>query len=340
MKLAITMGDPAGIGPEIIVAGWSEIMRTVPAVPVVFGHPEILKRAAKWYNLDLDVVSLDRIGENYAPNPKRLGCFNVVQEEALRVAPGILRREAGQAAYDCIVSAIESVQEGKTDAIITAPIHKKALNLAGFSYPGHTELLAEKCGVEDFAMMLYLGPGENLRGKDGLAVAHVSLHTAMRKIFEEITVESVLQKSRLVHDFMARIKGSPPSLGVCSLNPHAGEQGLFGDEEIRIIAPAVERARKEGLRIEGPFPADTIMVQARDGRFDAVLAMFHDQGHIALKLLGMMRAVNITLGLPILRSSVAHGTAFDQAGKGTADPGSLIEAVRVAAKLLRGGGVR
>ncbi len=333
-KLAITMGDPAGIGPEIIVAGWSEIMRLNSCRPLVLGHSEILRRAAALRNLKIDVEEIDNADSAAAlASPQCIPCWNVVDAEVLEVVPGRVDPRAGKAVYEAIVFGIDLALKKAVDGIVTAPIHKEALNLAGYHYPGHTELLAEKCGTSDFAMMLYLGPGENLAGKYGLAVDHVTLHTAMRNVFEEIRLETVLAKARLLDRFMSKIKGGRPSIGVCSLNPHAGENGLFGDEEIRIIRPAVEEARKEGLDIEGPFPADTIMVQAKNGRFDAVVAMFHDQGHIALKLLGMHRAVNITLGLPIIRTSVAHGTAFDRAGQGTADPGSMIEAVRVAAKL-------
>ena len=229
-------------------------------------------------------------------------------------------------------------KENTIDAIVTAPIHKAALHRAGYHYPGHTEIFAEQCGVNNYAMMLYLGAGENLRGQYGLAVVHVTLHTAMKTIFEQMTTESVLAKIRLADGFMRRIidpNDHPPHIGVCSLNPHAGEEGLFGDEEIRIIRPAIEQAIAEGLQATGPMPADTIMVDAKNGKYDAVVAMFHDQGHIALKLLGMYRAVNITLGLPIIRTSVAHGTAFDKAWQGIADPGSLLEAVRIADTLAR-----
>jgi len=252
-----------------------------------------------------------------------------------KIVPGQVSAEAGQAAFSALNAAISAALNGMVSAIVTAPLHKEALHLAGYDYPGHTEILAARCGVADIdsGMMLYLGASPRLASPTGLAVVHVTLHTAMRNIFSQITFESVLAKAMLVRDFMRRLKGSEPSIGVCSLNPHAGEGGLFGDEEIRIIRPAVEAARQRGLHIEGPLPADTIMPLAMQGRFDAVVAMFHDQGHIALKLLDMHRSVNITLGLPIIRTSVAHGTAFDRAWQGTADPGSLIEAVRVATVL-------
>jgi len=232
-----------------------------------------------------------------------------------------------------LVLATRLARDGRVAAITTAPLHKEALHRAGHDYPGHTEMLAEMCGVHDFAMMLYLGPDEELAGPHGLAVVHVALHTSMRKIFDEITAEAVLARARLADHFMKRLSGTRPRIGVCALNPHGGEGGLFGDEELTIIRPAVERGIAEGLTLDGPFPTDTLMVQARDGRFDAVVAMYHDQGHIALKLLGMHRAVNVTLGLPIVRTSVAHGTAFDIAWHRRAEVSSMVEALRVASQL-------
>jgi 4-hydroxythreonine-4-phosphate dehydrogenase len=312
------MGDAAGIGPEIIAGAWSELAKRTDCRCVVYGHPEIMRRAAKLRSVSTEIPTV------------LCGSGDVIE-----VQPGKVDARAGESAYQAIVQAIDDAQSGKIDAVVTAPINKAALNLAGYHYPGHTEIFAKRCGIDDFAMMLYLGAGENLRGKYGLAVVHVTLHTSMKSIFEQITVESVLAKAKLADRFMRRIIGTKrqPKMGVCSLNPHAGEDGLFGDEEQRIIKPAVCRAVAEGLQIDGPKPADTIMIDARNGKYDAVVAMFHDQGHISLKLLGMHRAVNVTLGLPIIRTSVAHGTAFDQAWQGTAQTGSLIEAVNVADRL-------
>jgi 4-hydroxythreonine-4-phosphate dehydrogenase len=218
---------------------------------------------------------------------------------------------------------------------VTAPLSKAALHAAGHYYPGHTELLAERCGVSDFAMMLFLPPHELPNSPAGLGVAHVTLHIALRDVFANLTTEAILEKCHLAHRVMHDGFGlDAPRIGVCALNPHGGESGLFGDEEDRIIAPAVELARAQGFNVFGPFPTDTLMVRARDGEFDAIVAMYHDQGHIALKLLGMHRAVNITLGLPIIRTSVAHGTAFDVAWQKKANPASMIEALRVAALLV------
>jgi len=326
--IAITMGDPAGIGPEIIAGAWEQLQTIPDCRCIVYGHPEVMRRAATLRNVNTDI-----------------DCVTCCNDDVLDVPPGTIDARAGQAAYSAILRAIDDAQKGTVDAIVTAPIHKAALHRAGHHYPGHTEIFAERCGVSNYAMMLYLGSmhkSEGLMPSDshGLAVVHVTLHTAMRTIFEQITIESVLAKIHLANNFMRRIipfsrYSGAPRIGVCSLNPHAGEEGLFGDEEIRIIRPAIEKAIAEGLQVEGPKPADTIMLDARDGKYDAIVAMFHDQGHIALKLLGMYRAVNVTLGLPIIRTSVAHGTAFDKAWQGTADPGSLVEAVRVAVKLCK-----
>jgi 4-hydroxythreonine-4-phosphate dehydrogenase len=198
------------------------------------------------------------------------------------------------------------------------------LHDAGLPYPGHTEILADRCGVREHAMLLYA---------DGLGVAHVTLHMALRDVFANLTMPAVLEKTRLLDAMLTRIMGRHPRLGVAALNPHASDGGLFGDEEKRLIRPAVEAARTEGIDATGPWPADTLFARAAAGAFDGVVAMYHDQGHIALKLRSGWRAVNITAGLPIVRTSVAHGTAYDIAWRGVADASSLIEATRVAALL-------
>jgi 4-hydroxythreonine-4-phosphate dehydrogenase len=258
------------------------------------------------------------------------------------VPPGAVDARAGEAAYRCVRLAAELAIAGDVDGIVTAPLSKSALHAAGHFYPGHTELLAQMCGVREFAMMLYLpgvghGPGgignPIVKGSAGLGVAHVTLHQSMRSVFDDMTTAAIVEKCRLADSVMRRLGVKRPRLAVCALNPHAGEDGLFGDEEGTIIAPAVAAARDAGMDVAGPFPTDTLMMRARDGEFDAVVAMYHDQGHIALKLLGMHAAVNITLGLPIVRTSVAHGTAFDRAWKGTVRTDGMIAAVETAAKL-------
>jgi 4-hydroxythreonine-4-phosphate dehydrogenase len=343
--IAVTMGDPAGIGPEIIVGAWSETVVHEWCRPVVVGHPEIVRRAVDLWQMGLEVVEIES-PEEARPSPDVIPCIACGSPDVLAVSPGSLDARAGQAAYDAILTATRLALAEKVHAIVTAPLQKEALHRAGHDYPGHTELLAHVCGIDDYAMMLYLGPSEEVLSPAGLAVVHVTLHTALRNVFAQLTEEAILAKARLAHQFMSRLmrpaskKGaagdSRPRIGICSLNPHGGEGGLFGDEEQTIIRPAVERGLAEGLRLEGPLPTDTLMVRARDGRYDAVVAMYHDQGHIALKLLGMHRAVNVTLGLPIIRTSVAHGTAFDIAWKRQAETGSMIEALRVASRLAMG----
>ncbi|MEX2141567.1 MAG: 4-hydroxythreonine-4-phosphate dehydrogenase PdxA [Pirellulales bacterium] len=332
--LAITLGDPAGIGPEVIVRAWSEPAVYQACRPFVIGHPEILRRAITLVGSDASVHEIESPADAQ-PSADRIDCLRAGANDVLDVPPAAIDARAGQAAYVALIEAIELAQAGAIDALVTAPLHKAALDQAGHHYPGHTELLAERCGVRDFAMMLYLATGEHVHGPAGLGVAHVTLHMALRNVFAQLTSDAVLSKIELLRGMMLRLKGAEPRLGVAAINPHGGEEGLFGDEEQRIIRPAVERARASGVHVEGPFPTDTLMVRARDGEFDGVVAMYHDQGHIALKLLGMDRAVNVTLGLPIVRTSVAHGTAFDIAWQGRARPTSMLEAIRVAAILCR-----
>jgi 4-hydroxythreonine-4-phosphate dehydrogenase len=256
-------------------------------------------------------------------------------DTVLEIPTGSVDARAGEAAYRAVRFATELAIERKIDGLVTAPLSKSALHEAGHKYPGHTELLAEMCDVREFAMMLYLPPDEPARSPFGLGVAHVTLHQSLRSVFDDLTPNAIVSKCRLASSVMRRLGAEQPRIAVCALNPHAGEDGLFGDEEQTIIAPAVAEARLEDIDVSGPFPTDTLMLRARDGEFDAVVAMYHDQGHIALKLLGMHAAVNITLGLPIVRTSVAHGTAFDRAWQGTARSEGMVAAILTAAKLAR-----
>lgn len=333
-RIALTLGDPAGIGPEIVAAVWARPEVHAWCRPLAVGPPSVLRRAVALRGTGAHVAEVEA-PEALEPSPEVIPCLACGPADVERVSAGTIDARAGQAAYEAVVLAAQLALNGRIDALATAPLHKEALHRAGYNYPGHTELLAELCGARQFAMMLYLGPGEPLRSPAGLAVVHVTLHTALRKVFAALTEDEVLVKCRLAHRFMESLMGQTPRIGVCALNPHGGEGGLFGDEEQRIIAPAVRRGQAEGLDVQGPLPTDTLMVRARDGEFDAVVAMYHDQGHIALKLLGMYRAVNVTLGLPIVRTSVAHGTAFDRAWQGRADERSMVEALRVAARLAQ-----
>ncbi len=329
------MGDAAGVGPEIIAGAWPETVVHDWCRPVVVGHPEIMRRAVALWQTGVEVVEIESATEA-EPGPGLIPCLRCCRDDVLDVPPGQIDARAGQAAFDAVVAAGRLAMDGEVDAITTAPLQKKALRQAGHLHPGHTELLAEICGVADvehFAMMLYLAPTDETLGPGGLAVVHVTLHAAMIDALKQLSIEGVLGKARLADRFMTRLMGSRPKIAVCAFNPHAGESGLFGDEEERVIAPAIERGRAEGMRLEGPVSSDIVFVQAREGRFDAVVAMYHDQGHIALKLMGMHRAVNVTLGLPIIRTSVAHGTAFDIAWTRRAETSGLMEAIRVASRL-------
>jgi 4-hydroxythreonine-4-phosphate dehydrogenase len=359
----MTLGDPTGIGPEIIAAAWTSPELHEWGRAFVVGHPEVLRRAVTLRDVKAKIVTIGS-PEEADSSPSQLPCLACGADDAADAPPATIDARGGQAAYDALVTAARLALAGRVDGIVTAPLHKAALWEAGHRYPGHTELLAELCGAGDVAMMLYLAPSERVRGPIGLGVAHVTLHMALRDVFRHITVESILSRVRLADGVMRALsdrQGSRhtpgavrkreqtkeadgarsvpatwgPRIGVCALNPHAGEQGLFGDEEQRVIGPAVELARAEGFLAAGPLPSDTLLSRAAAGHFDAVVAMYHDQGHIALKLLDMHRAVNITLGLPIVRTSVAHGTAFDLAWQGRAEWSGLVEATRVAAKLAR-----
>lgn len=327
-RLYLTLGDVAGIGPEIICKAWMRSDLHAICRPIVVGDAARVRQTLGWLGLKAAVVDATGPDGWEVATPERIVCHCVPGQDLSEVPLGQIDARAGRAAYNCLVAAIGLTLRGRADAIVTAPLHKEALHAAGIHFPGHTEILAEETGTKQFAMMLY---GE------GIGVAHVTLHVGLRQIFPLLTVENVLEKIRLTHDFLLRLRGAAPKIGVCSLNPHAGEGGLFGDEEARIIAPAVARAKADGIGASGPWPSDTLFGRARQGEFQGVVAMYHDQGHIAMKLLAGLKAVNVSLGLPLIRTSVAHGTAFDIAPRFRADPESLLEAVRVAVKLCQAG---
>ena len=340
------MGDPAGVGPETIVRASADPAVLEVCRPFVIGYPTILTRAVELIRSPAKVVRITDPGEAAADalTIPCLACGDAAAEaNAITIEPATIDPRAGQAAYDALILAVDLALAGRVDGIVTAPLHKAALWRAGHHYPGHTELLAERCGVPEFAMMLYIGPGDVVRGPAGLGVVHVTLHMALREVFAQLSTAAILSKIKLADTALRRLRkfhglsDERPRIGVAALNPHAGEEGLFGDEEQTLIAPAVEQARAAGIDATGSLPTDTLMARARDGQFDAVVAMYHDQGHIALKLLGMHRAVNVTLGLPIVRTSVAHGTAFDLAWQGRAEWSGMVEAIRVAAGLATHG---
>ena len=347
--VGLTMGDVAGIGPEVIARGWLLTGLHDLARPLVIGDPAVLERAVALAGGQVPIrVQTVAEPEEADPSPRVIPCLAVAANlgDLSQVAPGVVDARAGRAAYEFLTTAARLAMDGRIDAITTLPLNKLALHQSGVSHPGHTEILAEFCGVAEHAMMLYLEtnasdasepPAPAARRGTGLGVVHVTLHVALKRVFELMTIDAILAKVRLADRAMRPLTGGlPPRIAVAALNPHAGEDGLFGDEEQSIISPAVDLGRREGIDVAGPFPNDTLFYHALAGAYDAVVAMYHDQGHIALKTAGFDRAVNVTLGLPIVRTSVAHGTAFDIAWKGLADPSSLIAAVRVAARIVAG----
>lgn len=331
-RVALTLGDVAGIGPEVVARAVTDPRLATWCRPVVVGHPETLRQALKQIGSTLAVVPVGSLATVETPE-SGITLFNPSDDAVVGLRLGRLDARAGRAAYDYLVAAARAALRGEIDALTTAPLNKAALHLAGLNYPGHTEILAEECGVTDFGMMLYLPHGDRVRSPHGLGVVHTTLHTSIRSVPDLLTTAGIREKIGLIESYLRRIGCPSPRVAVCALNPHAGESGLFGDEEQRVIAPAALAAQAAGIHVQGPLPADTLMMRAVGGEFDGVVAMYHDQGHIALKLIGFDTAVNITLGLPIIRTSPSHGTAFDIAWQRPADPSGMIEAILIAAKL-------
>jgi 4-hydroxythreonine-4-phosphate dehydrogenase len=284
-RIAITSGDPAGIGPEIASRAAEDARVRDVCEPIVYGPPP-----------------------------------------SATFPPGVLSAAAGRAAYDTIVRAVEDARSGEVAAIATAPINKKAFRLAGLPWSGHTDLLAHLTGARDVAMLFH---------SDELRVVLATVHVALADVPRTLTSSLMERTIALTARELPRFDKVAPRIAVAGLNPHAGEHGLFGDEETDVIAPAIEACRRRGIDVSGPFPADTVFVRARRGEFDVVIACYHDQGLIPVKLVAFGKAVNVTIGLPIVRTSVDHGTAFDIAGKGVADPESMVAAVLLAARLAR-----
>jgi 4-hydroxythreonine-4-phosphate dehydrogenase len=331
-KIAITMGDVAGIGPEVVARACADARLREWCRPVVVGDPVVLERAVQLCGKQLRIRTIPDIGDA-GDASGAIDCWNPSAIDVRQVPPGVNNPRAGGAAYDWLVAAAQGALGGQFDAVTTAPISKAALHLAGRRYPGHTEILAEICGAKTFAMMLYLPQGPTVRSLHGLGVAHVTLHTSIASVPILLSEAAIRGTIGLIAGFLPRVGCARPRIGVCALNPHAGEEGLFGDEEARLIAPAVNAAARDGINAIGPLPADALMRRAVAGEFDGVAAMYHDQGHIALKLVAFDSAVNVTLGLPIVRTSPSHGTAFDIAWQGRARADGLLEAVRIASLL-------
>jgi 4-phospho-D-threonate 3-dehydrogenase / 4-phospho-D-erythronate 3-dehydrogenase len=282
-RIALTVGDPAGVGPELVAKAVRDPRVLAVCEPVIYGPPP-----------------------------------------TARFAPGMLSKDAGLAAYDAVVRAVEDARAGRVGAMATAPINKEAWALAGLPWRGHTDLLAHLTGAPRVAMMFY---------SRQLRVVLATVHVALADVSKMLTRDYLVDVIRLTARELPRFGFAAPRLALAGLNPHAGEHGVIGTEDDRELRPAVEACRADGIRVEGPLPADTLFIRAMRGEFDAVVACYHDQGLVPIKLVAFGQAVNVTLGLPIIRTSVDHGTAFDIAGRGVADPGSLIEAVLLAARL-------
>jgi 4-hydroxythreonine-4-phosphate dehydrogenase len=321
--LGLTIGDATGSGPEIVVKALAEQEVYDRCRPLVIGDLGIMNRAAGIVGSSLKcraVTDLAGAGQEY-------GFIDVLDMKNLPIdLPfATIDPRAGKAAYEYVEKAVGLAMSGEVDAIVTGPLHKEAMNRGGYHFPGHTEILAHLSGTKDYAMML---TGDNLR------VIHVSTHVALRKACDLVKKERVLKVIHLAHQTLQMMGIEKPRIAVAGLNPHSGEGGLFGDEDAKEIVPAVAEAKQQGLDVLGPVAPDTVFYRAVVKKhFDIVVVMYHDQGHIPLKVLGFEAGVNTTVGLPFIRTSVDHGTAFGKAGKGTADHHSMLEAIYLAAQM-------
>lgn len=332
-RIAITLGDVAGIGPEVVVRALADRRIRSVCEPAVIGDPAVVARAVDLCGMGQEVCDCAGLAAAFdEADDLRIGVWDPLNDSLSGVIDGQVNAVAGRAAHDWLVAAIDAALANEVDAITTAPLSKAALHAAGLNYPGHTEILAERCAAPHHAMMLYIPPGEAVRGEYGLGIAHVTLHTSIASVPGLLSEEAIGETIALVDQFLRRVGCVSPRIGVCALNPHAGEDGLFGDEESRLIAPAVATYPNAS----GPLPADTLILRAVNGEFDGLVAMYHDQGHIALKLIAFGTAVNVTLGLPIVRTSPSHGTGFDIAWQGRAEAKGMIEAILTAARLAGG----
>jgi 4-hydroxythreonine-4-phosphate dehydrogenase len=322
--LAITLGDPAGVGPEIIVKALQHEDVYATCRPLVIGDRRMLARAAEWLGtapLNIHMVAHPADGRYLSDAVTLLDLANAAPDD---VPVGQVSAAAGRAAVEYVFAACDLALAGTVDAIVTAPLNKAAMNLAGFHYAGHTELLAERTHAGKVSMLL-VGPK--------MRVVHVSTHVALEEAIRRVTPERVGEVIDLAQQSCLALGIAKPRIAVAGLNPHAGESGLFGQQEETAIMPAIEAARSRGLNVSDPQPPDTVFLRTVKGEFDIVVAMYHDQGHIPMKLLAFDDGVNVSMGLPIIRTSVDHGTAFDIAGKGIAREDSLLAAIRVAVQM-------
>jgi len=318
------MGDPAGIGPDVIAKAWA--MRTVHRLcrPLVIGSVPVMQQTLRWLRLPFAVQPVSE-QDLRAPRPGTICVLDPLKRPLGTFPQGRVSEKAGAASVSFILKAVDLAQRGIIDALVTGPINKEAINLAGYHYPGHTELLADLTRSKEVGMMIMGGP---------LKIMFVTTHVAIRRLPDALNANGILRAIRLADRAMREYFGiAKPRIGVAALNPHAGEGGLFGEDERLNILPASRRARRMGIDASDPLPADTLFGKAGRGEFDAVVAMYHDQGLIPLKMVSFGECVNMTVGLPIIRTSVDHGTAFDIVGKGVAECGSLLAALIMAARL-------
>lgn len=324
--IAITLGDPSGIGPEVVLKALTHAEVFQTCRPLVIGDERILQRAGA--ELDQFRARFETVGTPAAAayRPGSIALIDLRNADPAACPTGEVCAASGRAAVEYVCSACDLAMAGQVDALVTAPLNKEAMNLAGFAYAGHTELLAERTGAKKVTMLLTGGQ---------LRVVHVSTHVSLEEAVRRVTRARVSEVIDLANSACLALGIPRPRIGVAGLNPHASEEGLFGNQEALEIQPAVQAARARGLEVSGPLPPDTIFLRAARGQFDIVVAMYHDQGHIPMKLLAFDSGVNVSLGLPIIRTSVDHGTAFDIAGSGRASEASLLAAIEVAVQMVK-----
>ncbi len=323
--LAVTLGDAAGSGPELITKALLDPEVRAVCRPLVVGDAATLRAARAITGVAATLRVIARPAD-VSDDAATIDVIDLANLDAAQLVRGQISATTGRAAYESIKRAVELTLAGEAHAVVTSAINKAALHAAGYLYDGHTELLADLCGKPKVTMMLVAGK---------LRVCHVSTHVSLATAIARARPERILQVVQLAHDGVRRLGIERPHIAVAGLNPHAGEGGLFGTEEIEFIAPAIKEANQRGFHVSGPFAGDTVFFRTLQGEFDCAIAMYHDQGHVAAKMLGIWQGVNVTLGLPIIRTSVEHGTDFTNAGKGTGDPRSLVQALKLAAVMAK-----
>lgn len=320
--IAITMGDPAGIGPEIICRAVAAMSPQDRATTLLVGDPAIYRRAARMLGCDLEFVALDAA----EPAPDSVAVAVVELPEDVELPDGRISAAAGDMAFRCVKASVDLVQSGRAGVIVTAPLNKAALHEAGHHYDGHTGMLAALTGAPSSFMLL---------ASETLSTLHVSTHVSLREAIDRVTPERIIATVEAGNEHLISLGIEAPRIAVAGLNPHCGEGGIFGDEDTRCIVPAVEALQARGYAVSGPISADTVFYRASRGEFDLVVAQYHDQGHIPVKLIAFDTTVNVSLGLPLQRTSVDHGTAFDIAWQGKADATNLGSAIAYAHRLVR-----